>query len=235
MTLTLDRPRDRPTTWSLEIADHPPASGPPTPATLWAATEAAWRRSRPGRSATASHPRDARHAYAVLTGLTSAGGGMVAAATTCAARARASRPQLRLPLRLDPRPVLRGPGRRRRTGRTRCWTTPSAFITERLLADGPGLRPPTPLTGDPVPDERKFGPARLPRRGRIVGQPRQRPVPARRASARRSCCSLLPPARPAGPDHWRAVRSPPRPSSSAGTTPTPASGSSTTSAGRTPG
>ena len=46
------------------------------------------RRSRPNgkiasRSSSAlSGPRDARHAYAVLSGLTSAGGGMVAAATT---------------------------------------------------------------------------------------------------------------------------------------------------------
>ncbi len=42
---------------------------------------AAWRERVPQLDATVAQ-RDARHAYAVLSGLTSAGGGMVAAATT---------------------------------------------------------------------------------------------------------------------------------------------------------
>ena len=50
-------------------------------------------------------------------------------------------PQLRLPLRVDPRPVLRRAGRRRRTARTRCSTTRSRFVTDRLLDDGPNLTP----------------------------------------------------------------------------------------------
>ncbi|HEX3003284.1 MAG TPA: glycoside hydrolase family 15 protein [Angustibacter sp.] len=47
---------------------------------LWARTEKAWRDDAPGFSSTLS-PRDAQHSYAVLRGLTSPGGGMVAAAT----------------------------------------------------------------------------------------------------------------------------------------------------------
>ncbi|MGW5361166.1 glycoside hydrolase family 15 protein [Actinopolymorpha pittospori] len=46
----------------------------------WSATEAAWRSSVPD-FATSLAPRDARHAYALLRGLTTRDGGMVAAAT----------------------------------------------------------------------------------------------------------------------------------------------------------
>ena len=52
------------------------------------------------------------------------------------ARAGRGRPQLRLPLRLDPRPVLRGHGGRRATARTRCCTTPSASWPSGCSADG---------------------------------------------------------------------------------------------------
>ena len=53
---------------------------PPDPGEAWSATEAAWRERVPKLEKTVG-PRDARHAYAVLSGLTSASGGMVAAAT----------------------------------------------------------------------------------------------------------------------------------------------------------
>ncbi|MGH9094674.1 MAG: trehalase-like domain-containing protein, partial [Acidimicrobiales bacterium] len=47
----------------------------------WQGTAAAWAERVPELEETIA-PRDARHAYAVLAGLTTAGGGMVAAATT---------------------------------------------------------------------------------------------------------------------------------------------------------
>ena len=53
---------------------------PPDPGEAWSATETAWRERVPDLEDTVAQ-RDARHAYAVLTGLTSTTGGMVAAAT----------------------------------------------------------------------------------------------------------------------------------------------------------
>ncbi|MGI8660228.1 MAG: trehalase-like domain-containing protein, partial [Thermoleophilaceae bacterium] len=53
----------------------------PEPQGAWTGTEAAWAERVPRFEQTMA-PRDARHAYAVLAGLTSSGGGMVAAATT---------------------------------------------------------------------------------------------------------------------------------------------------------
>jgi GH15 family glucan-1,4-alpha-glucosidase len=99
--------------------------------------------------------RDARHAYAILRGLTAGSGAMVAAATTS------------LPERLEagrsydyryawirdqcyaglavaahgPHPLLDGTVR---------------FLTERILADGPGLMPAYTITGQPIPDERRL-------------------------------------------------------------------------------
>ncbi len=63
----------------LEVSDRalPPA---PDPAGLWRATEDYWASTVPAYESSAA-PRDARHAYAVLRGLTAPGGGMVAAAT----------------------------------------------------------------------------------------------------------------------------------------------------------
>jgi alpha,alpha-trehalase len=63
----------------LEISDRP--LPPPEPAPdLWSRTELAWRDDSPDFSSTLAR-RDAQHSYAVLRGLTSPGGGMVAAAT----------------------------------------------------------------------------------------------------------------------------------------------------------
>lgn len=63
----------------LEVSDRA-LPEPVTAERLWAGTEDTWRGTVPGYGATAA-PRDSRHAYAVLRGLTAPGGGMVAAAT----------------------------------------------------------------------------------------------------------------------------------------------------------
>src|SRR4029079_6897563 len=61
------------------------------PAVVWSAAQKRWSERRP-EIASPTAERDARHAYAVLAGLTSASGGMVAAATTSLPeRARAGR------------------------------------------------------------------------------------------------------------------------------------------------
>ncbi len=63
----------------LEIGDRP-LPEPPSAAEAWAATQNAWQKAIPDFSRTAA-PRDATLSYATLRGLTTPGGGMVAAAT----------------------------------------------------------------------------------------------------------------------------------------------------------
>ena len=76
--LALDAGDQHDLTLVLATGDPGPA---PKPGALWAATAAAWRAAVPPVEA-ALAPRDARHACAVLHGLTSpGGGGMVAAAS----------------------------------------------------------------------------------------------------------------------------------------------------------
>ena len=65
----------------LEISDRKLAGSPPDPGLAWAATQAAWASAVPD-CADLIAVSDARHAYAVLTGLTASSGAMVAAATT---------------------------------------------------------------------------------------------------------------------------------------------------------
>ncbi|MBQ0986951.1 glycoside hydrolase family 15 protein [Streptomyces sp. F63] len=150
----------------LELAESEPGPAP-DPGRLWADTEAEWARSVPDCEDTAA-PRDARHAYAVLHGLTSASGGMVAAATAS------------LPERAE---SGRNYDYRYAWIRDQCYAGiaiaghgagPSAdrhvrFITERVLADGPGLRPAYAVDGGPVPAERTLPLRGYPGGGRRVG------------------------------------------------------------------
>ena len=65
----------------LELSDQPLDGPPPEPDSAWAATEESWSAVVPD-CADLVAARDARHAYAVLHGLTADSGAMVAAATT---------------------------------------------------------------------------------------------------------------------------------------------------------
>ena len=65
----------------LEVSDQQLPDDPVDPDAAWRATETAWQRSVPPSRGGLSF-RDSRASHAVLRGLTSAGGGMVAAATT---------------------------------------------------------------------------------------------------------------------------------------------------------
>ena len=65
----------------LEIARCPLPACPPDPGRLWRRTEQAWADGQPDLGASVA-PRESQHSYVVLRGLTSADGGMVAAATT---------------------------------------------------------------------------------------------------------------------------------------------------------
>ncbi len=121
---------------------------------LWAATESSWRKTIPPMSSSIA-VRDCRHSYAVLRGLTSAGGGMVAAATmSLPERANQSR-------NYDYRYVWI---------RDQCYAGQAvavdgphqllddavSFVAQRILSDGPELRPAYTITGGSVPDERSL-------------------------------------------------------------------------------
>jgi len=137
---------------SLEISDRPLRARCPEPEQAWSATEEAWRQAVPTITGTLAD-RDARHAYTVLRGLTSAGGGMVAGATTS------------LPERVQ---AGRNYDYRYAWIRDQCYAGQAVaavgphpllddalgFVTDRLLADGPKLRPAYTVDGAPVPDER---------------------------------------------------------------------------------
>jgi alpha,alpha-trehalase len=130
------------------------AAPPQEPRLLWDATEEAWRERVP-RIDDCLASRDARHAYVVMSGLTSASGGMVAAATTS------------LPERAD---------RGRNYDYRFAWIRDQAFagqavaaagphgllddlvrfVVGRVLDDGPELMPAYTVEGDPVPGERQL-------------------------------------------------------------------------------
>ncbi|MEU3254863.1 glycoside hydrolase family 15 protein [Streptomyces sp. NPDC006997] len=124
------------------------------PAALWRATEREWRRAVPDCSDLVA-PRDARHAYAVLRGLTSGAGGMVAAATTSLPeRANAGRNYdyrfawLRDQCYAGLAVAAHGPHE--------LLDSAVRFTTERVLADGDDLRPAYTVTGGPTPPEREL-------------------------------------------------------------------------------
>lgn len=138
----------------LEMSDTVLPDQPTNPARAWQASETAWRNEVPKLDGTVA-PTDTRHSYAVLRGLTSNGGGMVAAATmSLPERAVAGR-------NYDYRYVWI---------RDQCYTGQAIaaagahpllddavrFVAERLHADGPGLVPAYTVTGGRVPDQRSL-------------------------------------------------------------------------------
>jgi hypothetical protein len=150
----------------LELGGGDPDGPPPEPDAAWRATECAWRHEVPPLRTLAA--RDAGQAYAVLRGLTSAGGGMVAAATTS------------LPERSE---AGRNYDYRYVWIRDQCYAGRAAatagglplldnsvrFVADRLLADGPGLRPAYTVDGGRVPDERALGVPGYPGGSDVIG------------------------------------------------------------------
>lgn len=138
----------------LELSPRPLRDDPLDPAMLWRATRAEWTRVAPELEGVIA-ARDARQAQVVLRGLTSSSGGMVAAATTSLPeRAKAGR-------NYDYRYAWI---------RDQCYTGKAAaaagayplldnavrFVSERLQADGPKLKPAYTVDGGPVPDQRSL-------------------------------------------------------------------------------
>jgi GH15 family glucan-1,4-alpha-glucosidase len=134
------------------VLDRDGSSPIPEADHAWTGTEVAWRQRVPELEQTIA-PRDARHSYAILSGLTSAAGGMVAAATTS------------LPERAE---EGRNYDYRYVWIRDQCYAGQAVaragahplmdealkFVAEQLLAHGPDLRPAYTTRGTQVPDER---------------------------------------------------------------------------------
>lgn len=135
----------------LELSDHELSQQHTSPVDAWHATETAWAEAVPEFNGTLAD-EDVADAYAVLRGLTSTGGGMVAAAT------------MSLPERAE---EGRNYDYRYCWIRDQCYTGQAIavaggypllddavrFVTERVLADGPDLRPAYCVDGGAPPLE----------------------------------------------------------------------------------
>jgi GH15 family glucan-1,4-alpha-glucosidase len=139
----------------LEVSDHLLPDRPPNVDDVWGATEAHWAKIVPDLSGFVAR-RDARHAYAVMAGLTSPGGGMTAAVTTSLPeRARAGRNYdyryawIRDQCFAGQAIAAVGP--------RRLLDDVVGFVVDRILCDGPDLRPAYTVGGDRVPEVCSLG------------------------------------------------------------------------------
>ncbi|HEU5429841.1 MAG TPA: glycoside hydrolase family 15 protein [Actinocrinis sp.] len=153
LTLDLTVPRGECHDLVLEICDGP-LGDPVDPQAAWVTTERAWADQVPALENTIAAP-DARLSYAVLRGLTTAGGGTVASATTS------------LPERAE---EGRNYDYRYVWIRDQCYIGQSIaavgphpllddavrFVTARLLDDGPQLMPAYTGRGERIPDQHRL-------------------------------------------------------------------------------
>jgi alpha,alpha-trehalase len=138
----------------LELSAEPFRDEPADAAALWSATRERWAETVPVLDGVIA-ARDAQHAQVVLRGLTSAGGGMVAAATTSLPeRAEQGRNyDYRYAWIRDQ--VYAG----RAAAAAGCYSLADdavRFISARLLDDGPKLVPAYTVDGGRVPDQRRL-------------------------------------------------------------------------------
>lgn len=155
----------------LEIGLDEPG-GPPNPDRLWSTTTTSWEESVPDLAA-GSASRDARHAYAVLHGLTSSSGGMVAAATMGLperARRETSYDYRYVWIRDQAYAGLAAAAH----GSLPVLHDAVRFTTARLLEDGDRIRPAYRVDGGPVPEEHELDlpgyPGGTPRAGNWVNR-----------------------------------------------------------------
>ncbi|HEX5585491.1 glycoside hydrolase family 15 protein [Gaiella sp.] len=126
----------------------------PDPNVYWSSTESAWRERVPVLGLEMAE-LDARHAWAVLSGLTSSGGGMVAAATMgLPERANEGRSfDYRYVWIRDQSYAARATVR---AGELGLLDGAVRFTRDRLLDDREHLAPAYTTSGDPVPEERRL-------------------------------------------------------------------------------
>jgi alpha,alpha-trehalase len=138
----------------LELSDQALHGDPPDPESCWNATAAAWDHAVP-ELAKCLAPRDAEMAMAVLHGMTSAQGGMVAAATmSLPEHAKSGRNyDYRYAWIRDQCYAGRAVGAH---GHFPLLDSAVSFVSARLLADGPELKPAYTVAGRAVPDERSL-------------------------------------------------------------------------------
>ncbi len=134
---------------------------------LWSSTEAHWRDAVPSFAGLPARD-DCRHSYAVLAGLTSSSGGMVAASTTSLPeRAGAGRSY-------DYRYVwIRDQSYAGQAvaaaGGAPILDDAVRFVTDRLVDDGPRLQPAYTTAGDPIPHQSSLGLSGYPGGGDVIG------------------------------------------------------------------
>lgn len=151
----------------LEISDAELPAVPPDPAELWERTENTWRRAVPDLGTMAAKG-DAEHAYAVLHGMTTRAGGLVAAST------------MSLPERADEganydyryiwiRDACVAGQAVAADGRHPLLQSMSGYVAERLLEDGPKLMPAYAPRGGPIPAPRSLDLPGYPGGGNTLG------------------------------------------------------------------
>ncbi|OBA73721.1 glycoside hydrolase [Mycobacterium sp. 1554424.7] len=139
----------------LELAERELPDPPPDPDIAWDATGAAWHRSVPELACSIA-PRDGRHAYAVLRGLTSSAGGMVAAATMSLPERAHTNQNYDYRYAWIRDQVYAGIAGAA-VGATELLDRAVEFVGARLLEDGPNLKPAYTVAGGCVPGEEALG------------------------------------------------------------------------------
>jgi GH15 family glucan-1,4-alpha-glucosidase len=136
----------------LELSERALPDQPPDPDLAWDATAAAWQRSVPRLDCTVA-PRDGSHSYAVLRGLTSSGGGMVAASTMSLPERAHTNQNYDYRYAWIRDQVYAGMAAAA-VGTTELLDRAVEFVGARLLEDGPNLKPAYTVTGAAVPSEK---------------------------------------------------------------------------------
>lgn len=167
LTLALELEEGEHHDFVLVLAGEGVDAEPPDPDRAWQGTEAAWAERVPELENSVA-PRDSRHAYAVLAGLTAASGGMVAAATTSLPEhARQGRNfDYRFAWIRDQCYAGQAVAR---SGPHRLMDDAVRFVSQRLLEDGENLNPAYTVAGGRVPDQRELDLPGYPGGSDIVG------------------------------------------------------------------